>query len=291
MMGQGVRAGRTNARFTNRRASPGGAAPPAQRYALLFPSNVNGASTSSAYGVIEFANPQSNGLPPKGPSDAGWTVIRRIKPLQQTGYYAQFWYSRADGGFSGSDFYAGFHPYPDNSANSGTTHSWEIASEGGDFLGYDNNSNPRAVTKGVWYTQAFKLEWLGTQFRLWFYPDLPTVATSSVIRRTLGTGYSSAAPTTPKITIGNSPWMTGYQEERASCHHGQIKIIASALSESDIVSEAADMGTLVTSAAQGAIWWGKKGFTSINDLTCDFGTARSFTRNDAGNILTLGEAL
>jgi hypothetical protein len=270
-----------------------GTQPP--RYALLFPSNVTGTSTSSPYGVIEFANPQSSGFPPRGPSNGGWTVIRRVKPLQQTGYYAQFWYSRGDGSFQGTDFYVGFHPFPQNGLPSGTSHYWEIATEGGDMLGYDDNSNPQVVTKGQWYLQAFKLEYLaGTnQCRFWFWPNLPNVspASGNIIRWTAAAGYGGTTPPSPKITIGNSPWMAGFQEERASCHHGQIKIIMADLTESEILSESSDMNTLVTTKAQNNIWWGKKGFTSVNDLTCDFGTGRSFVRNDSNNILTLGEAL
>lgn len=265
--------------------------PPPSLFALLFPSNVSGTSTTSAYGVIEFANPHTNGFPTLGPGNSGWTVIRRVKPLQQTGYYAQFWWSRADGQFQGTDFYAGFHPFPQNALPSGTTHYWEIATEGGDALGYDDNANPRTVTQNQWYLQAFKLEYNAGAPRMWFYPALPNVSTSSVIRFTCQNGYGSTTPPSPKITIGNSPWMAGYQEERASCHHGQIKIIMAALSEADILSESENMNTLVTGAAQSSIWWGKKGFTSIDDLTCDFGTGRSFVRNDASNILTLGEAL
>jgi hypothetical protein len=43
---------------------------------------------------------------------------------------------------------------------------------------------------------------------------------------------------------------------------------------------------MVTSAGQSGIWWGKNGFNSVNDLTCSYGTGRSFTRNDASNVIT-----
>lgn len=272
--------------------------PGAGGYALLFPSNVSGSSTSSAYGVIQFANPQSDGFPPNGPSNAGWTVIRRIKTVQQTGYYAQWWYVQNNGSIDLNGppfkFYAGFHPYPGQGGQDKTTHKWEIAANGDDYADYDDdNSAGVDVVKDVWFTQALKWEYNGGSPRATMYIDLPTVTTASQVRVTLPSGYGDIGniQSSPAIVIGNSPWMALYQEERASCHHGQIKIITKALSEADIVSEAGNMNTLVTSDAQSNIWWGKTGFDSVDDLTCDYATARSFTRVDSSNILTLGDAL
>lgn len=265
------------------------------RSALHFPSNASGSSRTSAYGVLEFANPHSNGLPAAGPSNSGWTVIRRIKSLQQTGYYAQFWWCQGDGNFVPSKFYAGFHPYPISQSNSGTSHWWEIAAEGGDFVDFNGSSagsgSPIPVTYSQWYTQALRVEYNGGSPIMTMWTALPSVDRATMIRRTLNGGYFEQTPISPKIVIGNSPWIGHYQEERASCHHGEIKIIAKALSEPDVVAEANDMRTLATSDGKNHIWWGKTGFRSVDDLACDYGTGRSFTRNDTSSILSLGEEL
>lgn len=269
--------------------------PGAGGYALLFPSNVSGSSTSSSYGVIEFADPDDNGLPILGPSNAGVTILRRIKPVQQTGYYAQFWYTPILSGPAApinGEAYFGVHPYPTTQSTAGTSHWWEIAMIGGDFIDYQGNAagggTPISVTNGQWYTQACRVDYNGGTPIVTFWVDLPTTTNGAKIIKSASLGTTNH---TYKLVIGNSPWMTSYQEERASCQHGQIKIFATALSESDIVSESDSMTTLATSAGQSAIWWGKKGFASVDDLTCDYATGRSFTRNDSSNILTLGDAL
>lgn len=255
-------------------------------YAIEFPSNVSGTSNSSDYGVIQFANPDDNGLPITGPSNAGITVIRRVKPVQQTGYYAQFWYVPVAGAPINGEAYWGFHPYP-SGGTSGTTHYWEIATDGGDVTA--SVAGPAIeVTKGDWYLQALRVEHNGGSPIITFWTDLPSTANADKI---VFSGDFGNVQTDYRIVIGNSPWMAGYQEERASCHHGQIKIIAKALSEADIVSEAGNMASLVTTDGQNSIWWGKNGFTSVDDLTCDYGTGRSFSRVDTGNILALGDAL
>lgn len=55
-----------------------------------------------------------------------------------------------------------------------------------------------------------------------------------------------------------------------------IKIFSAVLSEADMLSESQNFNTVVTSAGQSAIWWGKNGFLDIDDLTCDYGTGRQF---------------
>lgn len=259
--------------------------------ALVFPSNISGGDTSAPYVAIQLLNPQSDGLPIWGPGNAGVTVIRRIKTVQQTGYYAQFWWS--NDGFlwdSGSpNTYYGFHPYPDSSTNQGTTHSWEIASDfGGDF-GTTRGGSSKTVVKDEWFLQALRVVKNGDATKLLtFYTSLPSTANADVIDASLSAGYGETNPPSPRVTIGDSPWYAGFQHERASCYHGQIKIIAKALSEADILSEAANMTSLVTTDGISNIWWGKKGFASVDDLTCDYGTGRSFVWADTSNKGTLG---
>jgi len=252
--------------------------------ALVFPSNVNGNENNLAYTVIRFDRPDQNGLPFWGPSGAGVTVIRRIKVIQQPGYYAQLWYTRGDGTFDG--FTWGAHPYPIGGGTSTTTHEWEIPSGQQDFV-TTNGGGALTVTKNQWYIQALRVTRSSSsskQIRL--YCDLPSVASSNIIDCNWTTELEGD-PTAAQIIIGDSPWYASFQNERASCYHGQIKIIAKSLSEADILSEAANFNSMVTADGIANIWWGKKGFASVNDLTCDFGTGRSFSWANA-NKGTLG---
>lgn len=254
-----------------------------QRFALQFPSNVTGSDTSAPYVAIEFANPQSNGLPIWGVSGGGVSVVRKIRVIQQTGYYAQWWWCQGDGAtFDPSAGYWGMHPYPTTQDNTGTAHWWEIATGGGDFIDADGTSvgsgAPTTVTKGINYTQGMTVTRAGASSKtLRFYHNLPNVTTSDYIQRVETTSnFGETDPPSPKVIIGDSPWYTHYQHERASCILDAIKVFTPALSEADLLSEAADFTQLVTSAGQSGIWWGKNGFRTINDLTCDFGTGRAF---------------
>lgn len=258
--------------------------------ALLFPSNVSGSSRTSAYGVLQFDSPETDGLPITGPGNIGITVIRRINPIQQTGYYAQFWYvpvlnSESAAPINGEEYW-GFHPYPVGGSG-GTSHNWEIGARGGDaIISLAGATIP--VIKGQWYTQALRVQFNGGSPILTFWTNLPNITNASKIE---SRGSLGIAQSIYRLVIGNSHWMQGFQEERASCHHGEIKIIAKALSEPDIVAETSDMRILATADGQNHIWWGKAGFRNVDDLTCDYGTGRSFIRNDTGNILSLGQAL
>lgn len=262
---------------------------------LLFPSNSSGSNNTDPIVAIKFANPHLNGLPIWGPSGQGVTVIRRYRPLQQTGYYAAFWYSddsSFESGIGGSRGYWGFHPYPTSQSNAGTVHEWEIAIDQGDERTLVGGGT-KTVVKDVWYTQALRIVRNSANSKtLTFWIDLPSDASSNKIAFTCTTAnYGEADPPNdqPQITIGDSPWYATYQHERASGYHGEIKIIAKALSDSDVLAEAADMSTLVTTDAQSNIWWGKKGFSSVDDLTCDYSTGRSFVWIDASNKATLGD--
>lgn len=282
LRGTFIGSGATGLAGVNAASGQGGGA-----FALDFPSNVSGSSQVSAYGVIEFVNPQSDGLPIWGPSNAGVTVIRKVKFKQQTGYYAPFWWSQGDGEFNGSNGYWGFGPYPQNESNTGTTHWHEIATGGGDFIDANGagpgSGSPTTVTMGATYVQAMVVSrQSANQKTLRYYFNLPNVDTSNYVQRveTLS-NYGESSPPSPKVTQGNSPWMAGFQEERGSFTLDWEHIYARALSEAELLTVIA-----APQVALSGIWWGKNGFNSVDDLTCAFGTGRSFTRNDSNNILS-----
>ena len=251
-------------------------------FALQLPSNISGSDTSAPYVALEYADPHTNGLPIWGASGAGVSVVRKLKSIQQTGYYAQFWWSQGDGAtFDPSAGYWGMHPYPTTLDNTGTDHVWELAIAGGDFFsaaGSTDVGQGTAVTKDVTYLQGMTVtRAIANSKTLKFYFNLPNTDSANYIQRVETTaGYGESNPPSPKVTIGDSPWYTHYQHERASCVLDSIKIFNAALSESDLLAEAADLSRVVTAAGQAAIWWGTYGFETVDDLTCVFGTGRSF---------------
>lgn len=259
---------------------------------IQFPRN--GDAPTGAFVAIQFQNPQSNGLPIWGPSDAGVTVVRKIKPTAQTAasngtyYVAQFWWS-AQSNFnwdSGSpNTYWGFHPYPPT--NTVAAWYWEIAAEAGDAVN-NRNASPISVVNDVWYTQAIRVTHNGNGTKtLVFYMNLPSTDNAVVIQFTSASGYGETDPPDPALTIGDSPWYASYQHERFSGIQGPIKIFDKVLSEADMLSEAADMTQLTTVDGAAHIWWGKNDFDTIDDLTCDYGTGRSFAWADTNNKGTL----
>lgn len=265
-------------------------------YALRFPSNISGSDQSAPFVAIKYANPHLNGFPFWGPSNQGVTLIRRIKYAQQTGYYADWWYtddSSFEDSKSGSRGYYGFHPYPSTSTNAGTTHYHEIATDdGGDFY-TSKAGSPITVVKGQWYTQALKVVRTNANSKTFtLYTNLPSVADADVVEHTVTfSNYGEASPpqVNPQITLGDSPWYGTYQHERSSSQHASWLMIMKAMSQADIVTQSADFTQLLVQDAIDWIWWGKKGFQTVDDLTCDFGTGRSFVWADSSNKATLGE--
>lgn len=253
---------------------------------LRFPSNGDAPSTAAV--IMRFEAPQDNGLPIWGPSNAGVTYIWRAKYRQHTGYHVMFWYGPYsnffwNGGSPGS--YYGAHPYPPDGSG-GATHNWEIAVEGGDTTNTLGGS-PKSVVKDTWFTQALRVTYNGDNTKtLRFYTALPSVANADVIEHVAGTGYGGTYPSDAALYFGDSGW-TGPGNERMSGTLGQVKVIAKVLSESDMLSEAANMAALTTTDGQNNIWWGKTSFDSVDDLTCDYATGRSFAWVDSGNKATL----
>ena len=217
-------------------------------------------------------------------------MIRRIKSFQQTGYYAQYWWTQDDGNFANATDnqpYYGCHPYPSNQANTGTSHIWEVAAEAGDFFDANGSTTPAngtSVTKDTYYTQVLRVTVNGDSTKtLRFWYDIVNDSATYIERSFSATYGASLAALDFAVVIGDSPWYASFQHERASMDLASIKIIMDNLSDADAASEAADMSQLVTAAATAAIWWGKTGFDDVDDLTCDYGTARAFAWTDASN--------
>lgn len=260
---------------------------------LDFPSNVTGADKSAPYVAIQFVNPHINGLPIWGPGNAGTTWIWKIKHRQQQGYYVTFWWVNNTGVFlwksGSSDTYYGCHPYPQSANNSGATHWWELA---GMDPGADNLNTRAGVKKVVTYdvvrTQAFRATYNADTTKTGiFYTDLPSVANADVIERVSPASFGEVNPPEPAVVFGDSPWYASFQHERLSGILGPVKIFAKSLSEGNMIAEAADMTQLVTPEGIANIWWGKKSFKSVDDLTCDYGTGRTFTWADPANKATI----
>jgi len=248
-------------------------------HGLEFPSN--GDSPSNAFVAFQFDDPQANGLPIWGTSDKGITLIWEYYPKQQTGYYVVFWWSN-NGNFSwdnGSpNSYWGCLPYPTNSSSSGTSHYWCISGMeyGGDET-VTRAGTEETVIKNNWYLQAFRIKVNGNNTKTGiFYYDLPDTSNRKVIVHKSPSTFGESNPPSPAFTFGDSPWYADYQHERMSGILGRIKIIDSLLTGADMLTEAADMTQLVTGVAQRKIWWGKNNFESVDDLTDDYGTGRSF---------------
>ena len=261
-------------------------------YGLEFPTNA--AKGTDPMTAIQFANPQSDGLPPGGPSNAGVTVIRYIRVDHQasdTGtYYSQFWMSQNDGNYTPGATVPlwGFHPYPKTGKGGGSGHYWEIQEVDNNDYVTTRDAGTKTVGYDAWYLQAIRVTSVGGGlYNYIFYTALPSVADADVIEYT--TEYTTTnSPSSPfAITIGDSPWYDSFGHETFCGVQGPIKIFDKVLSEADMLSESADMTQLKTSDGLAHIWWGKNNFDSVDDLTCDYGTGRSFTWYNASYKATL----
>lgn len=256
--------------------------PAPETFALRFPNSQS--SPQGEFCGMRLLQPQLNGLPAWGPSDAGVTYIWKCRPRSTNiGYYATFFWGQNDGGinFTNDTPYYGAHPYDFSGTNGqGTNHRWEIALDGGDVTVLESGTAFLAVTKDTVYTQALQVTHNGGTKTLRFYLNLPTVTTGSRVIATAGSGYgNSYASGMPfAVHIGDAPWAAGYDwgAERGM-DIDAFMIVAKSMSQADIVTQAANFSTLNTTDSQNHIWWGKDGFEDVNDLTCDFGTGRSAT--------------
>ncbi len=265
----------------------------AGQFAIQFADNlvIGGSNTNAPFIAIQLLNPQSNGLPIWGASGGGVTVIRKIKQLNSVGYQAQFWWSN-NGSFlwnSGSaGSYWGMHPYPPGGVT-GTSWVHEIASDaGGDFFDSSGSTTPAngtSVSINTTYLQGMQVSRANANSKtLTYFFNLPSTAAANTVSVNVTTAsFGESDPPSPAVTIGDSPWYSFFQHERAAMILDSIKIFTPKLSDADMLLESANMNAIVTSAGATNIWWGKNGFNSVDDLTCSYGTGRTFAWADAGN--------
>lgn len=222
---------------------------------LVFPSN-----GFTHPGMVAFQFTGAN-LMPAYPA----TYIRRYRPVQQTGFYAAMFYAQTDGNFGGSGYY-GIHPYPQGGSG-GTVHNWEIAIEGGDTI-IDDNANSTVVVKDQWYTQALVVRLVNVnEIEAKFYWDLVTSPLRVITHETnpIGDYALTFPPVSPGITIGAAPWEKDF--EKLSGTLGSQKFFTEALSEADVIAEAANMAAIMTPAGAASRWWFKPSFADVDDLT------------------------
>ena len=266
-------------------------------FALQFADNtvIGGSNTTAPFIAIQLLNPQLNGLPIWGAGGGGVTVIRKIKQLNSIGYMAQWWWSN-NGSFlwdaGAPNSYWGMHPYPPGGA-AGTSWVHEIASDrGGDYFNFAGSPDPgqgTAVTVNGSYLQGMQVSRAGVNDKtLTYYFNLPSTANGDKVSvNVTSASFGEVDPPSPAVTIGDSPWYSFFQHERAAMVLDAIKVFTPKLSDADMLLEAADMSRIVTSAGATNIWWGKNGFNTVDDLTCSFGTGRAFSWADTGNKGTL----
>jgi hypothetical protein len=244
--------------------------------------------------AIQFRDPHLNGLPILGPGDAGVTYITEHMPMQQNGFYGSqpwwaneglFYWNGAPGG--SSDSYCGFCGFTDVPEN--PVHVWELS---GMARGRDNThtiaGNVLTMIKGVKRLQAMTVSGVTgglKQGKFWY--NLPAVDDNSIIvgpeagSENDSIDFGNDIPPNPVVQYGDSPWaFPPATHEFGSTYLGRTKIIAKAMSQADVLLESADMSRLVTADAVANIWYGKTNWRSVDDLTCDFGTGRTFIWKD-----------
>jgi hypothetical protein len=186
------------------------------------------------------------------------TIIWKINPTQQTGYYTTFFWAEDSFTFFNDDVsedpYFGCHPYPQGGAG-GNVHNWEISMQGADDI-VDENGNNTTVTKGQWYSQAAVASLSSDVLTVSFYWNL-TVSTNRIIQRDTtdswgdGTGWTS-----PALTFGDAPWSLD-AEQMSSIFRG-LQIYQAVLNTTQILALSdCDTNACVasTASAQGVTPW------------------------------------
>ena len=258
-------------------------------FSMRSPANVDGSTDSSAYGVLQYADPP----PVWGTDNGGWGIIRKIKPLATVGYINNLCHS--DGGdeftvhATGNRGYWIFTGYPPG-GSSGTEHDWECAIEQDDHTA-NLNAGTVDVVVGEWRIQGIRITRANANSKtLRFYTNLESISNDTIIEVVeTASNYGESPVPTPQITLFNSPWMFNYQEERGACDLDWILMYTPNVDIADIEAnvDITDPDAIVAYTGTTNLFWGKRGFTTLDALTCDYGTGRSFVRNDVSNILTL----
>lgn len=255
--------------------------------ALRFPTNVSGGDQSAPACWLEFASPHLNGLPILGPGGAGHTRFARVKFRAQTGYRVVDWLCRADGSIDPPDgdgnFYVGGHPYPQNGANTGTSWYHEVASHGADQIN-TLAGGPVAVDLDRWYSQALVVtdNGSGGMFALLYF-DLESISNATkILLEVPDAGYVGTTPSNFKLIIGDSPWFASYQHERLGGSLGPYLRVDRAMSEAEVGAQGANLFAL-TPASLANLWFYKRTWRSVNDMTCDGGSGRVLTKVDSAS--------
>lgn len=172
------------------------------------------------------------------PSLQPLTIIWKINPTQQTGFYTTWFWGEEGGQVITSWAYVGCHPYPPGGAG-GSTHNWEIAIDGDDDT-TDENANDTTVTKGQWYDQSAIMTLVNTdELDVKFYWNL-SVSNNRLIQHTttvsdyLGAGNQ---PSNPGLFFGDAPWSEG--DELLSGILRGVQVYSSALTLAQVEARAA----------------------------------------------------
>ena len=178
------------------------------------------------------------------------TYIWKVMPRQQDGYYTTFFWGNNgnfwwDQGAPNTTY--GAHPYPDTQPL-GSTHKWEIAANGGDYVN-DANGNNTKVVYNTWYTQALRVWADGSGKHHEFYWALPD--TSKVIRVTESPSYAETQPPSPVLVWGDAPWNPS-KEIMNGVIRG-IQIYSATLSVADMLTESTSALSTTTGAAN--VWY------------------------------------
>lgn len=191
-----------------------------------------------------FRRTYAQGLPNPYPITVLWQVwVENRNPA----FYQTCWFLGNENFYANVDLYYGAGPYPDPSPSGPL--KWEIAVEGGDFVG-------DLVQVGRWYQCAF-IAWNdnGTK-RHRFYYDIPNAGkliardNASVFNRPLSVGH--------EFCWGDAPWqhVRNYPnaKEQLKGRLRRLKIITAALSVADAMAEAS-ADELVTAAGSSNVWY------------------------------------
>jgi hypothetical protein len=233
---------------------------------LVFPSN-----TGTDANTVRFSLAGSN-----APAMSPLTILYRVNPVQQTGYYTTFF--RSD---DNADFinivklrgYVGCHPYPQGGA-SGTTHNWEISIEGNDYI-TDDNANDTTVVKGQWYQQAMVQTAVGNNQHVVYYWDLVTNSNRVMTYQTT-TNPLANTQSAPSLMWADNPWNPA--DECLSGTLRGMQVFQSALTLTQInalrVCET-DAAALSVASAQSVTHW----YLNINPTPSDVSDKSGNGRN------------
>jgi hypothetical protein len=223
---------------------------------LTFPSN-----TGTDANTVRFDLSGAN-----APAMAPLTIIWRVFPVQQTGYYTTFFVGEINSDFINTvkpHGYVGCHPYPDNFAL-GTNHNWEISIEGNDYI-TDDNANNTTVVKNQWYQQAMVQTAVGNNQHVVYYWDLVT-SSNRVMTYQTTTNPLANAQTNPGVMWADNPWNPA--DECLSGTLRGIQIFQAALTLSEINSlrtAETDATALSTASGLGLTHW----YLNINPTPTD----------------------